>query len=123
MNDPYHVYMDLDVINSDYNATSKPQLRFEETRNTPFLAGDSADYFCSVVRFSIQTGNTLPVFIPRIQPGQSDVNKTIYQVAIVWDTGGTLPPRRTTNLVLQASRTLPRTALPRYLHYQQHPKT
>ena len=85
MNDPYHVYMDLDVINTDYNATGKPQLRFEETRNTPFLPGDSADYFCSVVRFSIQTGNTLPVFIPRAQAGQSDINKTIYQVAIVYD--------------------------------------
>jgi hypothetical protein len=85
MNDPYHVYVDLDVINTDCNATSQPQLRFEETRNTPFLPGDSADYFCSVVRFSIQTGNTLPVFIPRVQTGQSDVNKTIYQVAIMFD--------------------------------------
>ena len=85
MNDPYHVYMDLDVINSDYDATTKPQLRFEETRNTPFLPGDSADYFCSVVRFTIQTGNTLPVSIPRVQTGQSDVNKTIYQVAIMLD--------------------------------------
>ena len=87
MNDPYHVYMDLDVINCDYNSTSKPQLRFEETRNTPFLPGDSADYFCSIVRFNIQTGNTLPVFIPRIETGQSDVNKTIYQVAILLDVG------------------------------------
>ena len=80
MNDPYHVYMDLDVVNNDYNSTSKPSLRFEETRNTPFLPGDSADYFCSIVRFNIQTGNTLPVFIPRIQTGQSDINKTIYRV-------------------------------------------
>ena len=85
MNDPYHVYMDLDVINTDYNATSKPQLRFEENRNTPFLPGDSGDYFCSVVRFSIQTANTLPVFVPRVRTGQSDVNKTIYQVAIMYD--------------------------------------
>ncbi|MFM7982467.1 MAG: phage minor capsid protein, partial [Candidatus Fonsibacter sp.] len=59
--------------------------RFEETRNTPFLPGDSADYFCSAVRFNIQTGNTLPVFVPRIQTGQSDSNKTIYQVAIMYD--------------------------------------
>ena len=85
MNDPYHVYMDLDVINNDYNSTSKPSLRFEETRNTPFLPGDSADYFCSIVRFNIQTGNTLPVFIPRIETGQNDINKTIYQVAILMD--------------------------------------
>ena len=77
---PYHVYMDLDVMNNDYNAISKPHLRFEETRNTPFLPGDSADYFCSIVRFNIQTGSTLPVFIPRIHTGQSDINKTIYQV-------------------------------------------
>ena len=82
MHDPYHVYMDLDVINNDYTSQSKPQLRFEETRNTPFLPGDSADYFCSIVRFNIQTGNTLPVFIPRILTGQSDVNKTIYKVTV-----------------------------------------
>jgi len=85
MNDPYHVYFDLDVINRDYNATSKPHLRFEETRNTPFLPGDSADYFCSIVRFNIQTGNTLPVFIPRIELGQDNINKTIYQVGILMD--------------------------------------
>ena len=82
MYDPYHVYMDLDVVNNDYSTASKPQLRFEETRNAPFLPGDSADYFCSIVRFNIQTGNTLPVFIPRIQTGQSDINKTIYRVQI-----------------------------------------
>jgi hypothetical protein len=87
MYDPYHVYMDLDVMNNDYNSTSKPQLRFEETRNTPFLPGDSADYFCSIVRFNIQTGNTLPVFIPRIQTGQSDINKTIYKVGFEYTHG------------------------------------
>ena len=59
---PYHIYMDLDVINNDYTSTKHPHLRFEETRNTPFLDGDSSDYFCSILRFSIQTGNSLPVF-------------------------------------------------------------
>ena len=77
--------MDLDVVNNEYNATSKPHLRFEETRNTPFLPGDSADYFCSIVRFNIQTGNTIPVLIPKIQTGQNDINKTVYQVAIMFD--------------------------------------
>ncbi len=73
--------MDLDVINNDFSSVTKPQLRFEETRNTSFLPGDSADYFCSIVRFNIQTGNSLPVFIPRIQTGQSNVNTTIYKVS------------------------------------------
>ncbi len=81
MNDPYHIYMDLDVINNDFGSVTKPQLRFEETRNTPYLPGDSADYFCSIIRFNIQTGNSLPVFIPRILTGQSNVNTTIYTVS------------------------------------------
>ena len=42
---PYHVYMDLDVINNDYTSTIAPQLRFDETRNNPFLDGDAFDYF------------------------------------------------------------------------------
>ena len=123
MNDPYHVYMDLDVINTDYNATGKPQLRFEETRNTPFLPGDSADYFCSVVRFSIQTGNTLPVFIPRVETGQSDVNKTIYQVAVMWDSGGDVVTGQYDQCGFQTSITRPRTLLPHHLHRQQQHKT
>jgi hypothetical protein len=59
-------------------------LRFEETRNSPFLPGDSSDYFCSILRFSVQTGNEIPVFIPRIEtgPSQMDVNKTVYTVSI-----------------------------------------
>ena len=79
---PYHIYMDLDVINNDYTSTKHPHLRFEETRNTPFLDGDSSDYFCSILRFSIQTGNSLPVFIPRVQVGQSDPNLTIYKITL-----------------------------------------
>ena len=88
MNDPYHIYMDLDVINNEYTSTNKSRLRFEETRNTPFLPGDSADYFCSVVRFNIQTGNTLPVFIPKIETGQANINKTIYVVSFTFTTTG-----------------------------------
>ena len=66
MNDPHHVYLDLDVINNNENNKVLPSLRFEEIRNTPFLDGDSSEYFCSIVRFTIQTGNTLPVFIPLV---------------------------------------------------------
>ena len=79
---PYHVYMDLDVVNNDYTSATHPQLRFEETRNNPFLDGDSFDYFCCILRFTIQTGNSLPVFIPRVQVGQSDRDLTIYKITI-----------------------------------------
>ena len=78
-----HTYLDLDVVNN--NLTSDviaPMLKFEEIRNTPFLEGDSSEYFCSIMRFSIQTGNSLPIFIPRIEVGQADVNKTVYQLTL-----------------------------------------
>ena len=52
LQDPHHVYLDLDVISNDYTTNgTRPYLRFEEIRNTPFLDGDSAEYLCSIVRF------------------------------------------------------------------------
>ena len=80
-----HVYLDLDIINNDqYSNDDPPVLRFEETRNSPFLDGDSSEYYVSIIRFSIQTGNELPIFIPRIETGlnQMNINKTVYSVSI-----------------------------------------
>ena len=89
--DPYHVHRDLDVINNDYTSNeSRPYLRFKEIRNTPFLDGDSVEYFCSIVRFSIETRNTLPVFIPSIVIGQANPNLTIYKVTLQYLISGTL---------------------------------
>ena len=86
MSNPIHTYLDLDVVNNNLNSSAAaPHLRFEETRNSPFLAGDASEYFCSIVRFSIQTGNSLPIFIPRIETGQTDVNKTVYKVTLYLD--------------------------------------
>ena len=83
MTKPKHTYLDLDVVNNNLNSSvAAPQLRFEEVRNSPFLEGDSSEYFCSIVRFSIQTGNSLPIFIPRIETGQADINKTVYKVTL-----------------------------------------
>ncbi|MFM7984302.1 MAG: hypothetical protein ACKPKO_33760, partial [Candidatus Fonsibacter sp.] len=50
--------------------------------NTPFLDGDSSDYFCSIVRFTVQTANSLPLFIPVVEQGQNTRNKTIYRVSL-----------------------------------------
>ncbi|MFM7983780.1 MAG: phage minor capsid protein, partial [Candidatus Fonsibacter sp.] len=70
---------------TDYttNAT-RPYLRFKEIRNTPFLDGDSAEYFCRIVRFTIQTRNTLPAFVPNIVTGQNDPNLTIDTVTLIY---------------------------------------
>ena len=91
MSKPIHTYLDLDVLNNNLTSTTvAPQLRFEESRNTPFVDGDSSEYFCSIVRFSIQTGNSLPIFIPRIETGQSDIDKTVYKVTLTWKITDTL---------------------------------
>ena len=83
MSKPFHVYLDLDVLNNDTNPTSKaPQLSFQETRTQPFLDGTAEDYFVAIARFTIQTGGALPVFIPAIQTGQSDPTLTVYAVTL-----------------------------------------
>ena len=94
---PYHVYMDLDVINNDFTSPTPPPLRFEEIRDAPFLDGDSADYFCSVVRFSLQTGNSLPVFVPKVDKTATDpINTTIYKITFVYSKiNATSPPTTT----------------------------
>ena len=67
MQEPPHVYLDLDVISNNHTpGMSPPYLSFEEIRNTPVLDGNSSEYFCSIVSFTIQTGNTLPVFTPLV---------------------------------------------------------
>ena len=88
MTQPYHVYLVLEVLNNDTASGAKPhRLVFGETRNTPFLDGDASNYFCSIVRFSVQTGSSMPVFIPRISDHQSppyDPNETEYKVTLTY---------------------------------------
>ena len=91
--------MDLDAVNNDFSFSNIPLLRFEETRGSPFLEGDHADYFCSVVRFSIQTGNSRPVFIPKIDPNGDVVMhgiplSTIYKITFVVTTSNSCPASR-----------------------------
>lgn len=77
--DNQHIYYDLNIINSNQNSTSDPpRLTFNDIRNNSLLSNPS-DYFLSVVRFNLQTANSLPVFIPEIQlNGNLDPNYTIY---------------------------------------------
>ena len=84
MSSPIHVYVDMDITNDDTNPTSRPpQLNFEVTRNHPFLEGNSGNYFVTISRFNIQTGSSLPVMIPDIEPNQPNINKTVYKLSIV----------------------------------------
>ena len=67
MTTPFHVYLDLDVRNDDVETvTSPPPLNFDETRLQPFLMGDASDYFCTIARFTLDTSNSIPIFIPEM---------------------------------------------------------
>jgi hypothetical protein len=75
----FHVYMNLDVVNN--SSTEPKRLVFNMTRTIPFLS-NAEDYFLTVARFNLQTSNSLPVFIPDIQTGQSNPDITVYQIAL-----------------------------------------
>ena len=86
MTTPTQVYLDLHVRNDDVETVSSPPpLNFDETRLHPFLNGDASDYFCTIARFTLDTSNSIPVFIPEMATGPTNpdrnVNQTIYTIS------------------------------------------
>jgi len=86
LGDPDIIYYNADIIND--NQLSKvglgldPVVRFQETRSTA-LINDISKFYFSIVRFTMNGPNKdLPVFIPSIQLGQSDINLTSYSVGL-----------------------------------------
>jgi hypothetical protein len=76
---PFHIYYDINMINNDVSGQQRPApIIFNESRTNPYISSPE-NYFASLIRFSLQTPS-LPVFIPIVELGQSDVNKTIYKV-------------------------------------------
>jgi hypothetical protein len=104
-----HIYYSATIINNrtSINAvqTNDPQVRFQETRDTP-LVTDASKYNFSIIRFTLNGPNKdLPLFIPVIRTGAANpgnnVDLTIYSVSIkliVSNTTGANP----VNATLQA---------------------
>jgi hypothetical protein len=111
MSSPFHVYLDLEVRNDDVTTSSKPPpLSFEETRLQPFLKGDASDYFCTIARFTLQTSNSIPVFIPEIDfsvtPSTATLlnppyQTTIYKITVKQNESSDPTKVRTVNLIYQ----------------------
>ena len=90
MSQPTQVYYDLDVVNTIQPAfttaqTSQPnRLTFTEVRSSPILDNPS-DYFLSIIRFSLDTAGSMPLFIPQVElnsVGPNAVNSTVYYVSV-----------------------------------------
>lgn len=73
------IYYDIDIFNNtESNVEVDFPLSFTETRPVQFIEKCS-DYYLSVVRFNLGLSN-LPVFIPKIESDQPNINKTIYKL-------------------------------------------
>ncbi len=87
--EPDYVYYNADIINNRTDdatfaltPTPDPPIRFNETRDAPLIK-NANDYHFSIIRFTMNGANRdLPLFIPNIQTGQADVNRTTYASAI-----------------------------------------
>ena len=78
------LYYDVTISNLDTENFVPPVINFNEIRNIPFL-NDPSKYYMSIIRFSIDTGSSLPVFIPEIKNGTTDINETIYKITMVYN--------------------------------------
>jgi hypothetical protein len=85
--EPVHTYFDLDIVNNDVAPFRvAPQLTFDEIRQNAFLANPS-QYYLSIVRFQLDS-QALPVFVPQVRLGQSDIDSLIYGLTLNY-TGAT----------------------------------
>ena len=84
---PHHVYYDASIINNDQSGTKPPpRLNFQDIRSTPVLSSPEL-YELSVVRFNLQTANSLPIWIPTIQLDNilQNPNTTTYSFTMNYD--------------------------------------
>lgn len=87
---PCHLYYDLEVANQSLSDTSAApsELSFTEVRASAVLSNPN-EYFMSIVRFSVDTAGSLPIFLPQIDLAQSTdpavnpnfPNQTIYSLS------------------------------------------
>ena len=75
-------YFNCSIVNREtIDNNNDPELAYSETRNEVILE-NANDYLFSIVRFQLNGVSNLPLFIPRVEIGQNDINKTIYKISI-----------------------------------------
>jgi hypothetical protein len=89
LSSPTQVYYNLDVANEQIGDGGVPpaKLQFTEVRSSNLLDNPN-DYFMSIVRFSLDTAGSLPIFLPSIdtqQPNDANFpNKTNYLITLAY---------------------------------------
>ena len=85
-NQASHLYFDLNIYNYDPDGSTPPKMLNYIQINPQDFITDPSQYYLSIIRFSIE--NFLPVFIPQIKLGQSDINLTIYTITMTYQCQG-----------------------------------
>ena len=84
---PSHLYFDVNIFNYDPDGSTPEKMLSYLQINPQDFIDDPNDYYLSIIRFSIE--NFLPVFIPQIQTGQTDIDLTIYAITMTYQYQGT----------------------------------
>ena len=87
---PDTVYYDCNIVNNDQSGTKPPpRIVFSDIRSIPILTSPEL-YQVSVIRFSLETANSLPIWIPMIQLGSqyNDPNLTTYSFTLTYNYEG-----------------------------------
>jgi|688.fasta_scaffold06212_8 hypothetical protein len=85
--DPDIFDYDLNITNTDLSGLNiAPQLVWNETRPSPYL-NEPWKFQVAPLRYNIES-QSLPFFIPVIETGQTDINKTIYKTTFTFNYGG-----------------------------------
>jgi hypothetical protein len=110
MTQPTQIYYDLDVVNTvqpsqtNAQAAQPNRLTFTEIRSSPIL-DDPSEYFLSIVRFSLDTAGSMPLFIPQIElnnsAGGAPWNNTVYYISVEYN-----PPAAPQNRLIAKSRVI-----------------
>lgn len=83
--EPDHIYVNVGVINASNGDTLSQAPRnaqFQESRASPILA-DASDWNFTIVRFNLDgCGGLLPLWIPSIATGQTNIDLTVYNVTV-----------------------------------------
>ena len=89
-NDPYHIYYDVNIINSDPVNNSYAPLSFINFRSSTYI-NRPENYFLSIVKFNLDTPRVLPVWRPELCTGQIvSTLLTNYQFGMYLNASGTV---------------------------------
>jgi hypothetical protein len=84
---PDNVYYDATLRNAaSPTSDSEIQLKFIDVRDKPIL-NNSGDYYLSIIRFQVDTFESLPVLLFQTEIGQPDINLGVYSVTLEWNDG------------------------------------